>query len=107
MRGKVFLDFEYQKVKLVLISYEDRIYANFFDALDFEVGRWEVLLDIFQLHGFVFPGVSFSLGLFKMRRTLSVFLRVYFGSSVGVYVTGEMGFIWTCILCSFGLTGFA
>ena len=40
---------------------------------------------------FVVWGVSFPLGLLK----LSEFLRVYFGCSVGVYVAGEMVFIWT------------
>ncbi len=46
----------------------------------------------FNSAGFVVSGVSFSLGFLMVRRALSVFLRVCFGSSVGFYVAGEMGF---------------
>jgi hypothetical protein len=42
--------------------------------------------------GFVVSGVSFTLIFFMLRMMLSVFLRVYFGSSVAVSVAGEMGF---------------
>ena len=65
---------------------------------------------LFNDAGFVVWGVSFPLGLFMARRTLSVFLRVSFGCSVGIDVVGEMVFILTWIwhflgwLASFLLT---
>jgi hypothetical protein len=64
------------------------------------VGKFYEML--FNDAGFVVSGVSLTLGSLMVRRTLSVFLRVSFGCSVGVYVAGEMVFIWTWIWHFFG-----
>jgi hypothetical protein len=45
MTGQKFVNFKDQKVQLIFVADQGRIYTNFFNILDFKVCLWEVLLN--------------------------------------------------------------